>query len=84
MQRKSVTTETFATDNGTVITVELSGGRPQAISIRFPGSGRSAIEQSIMEIKELAEVTSAARDFLQSLETPQVTSTVTMPPGGSV
>jgi hypothetical protein len=70
MNRKSIQTETFATDNGATITIELAQGRPQSITIKFPGSGRSPIDLSAVDIKELAEVTSTARDFLQSLSQP--------------
>lgn len=70
MNRKSIQTETFATDNGIAITIELTQDRPQSITIKFPGSGRAPIDLSAVDIKELAETTLAARDFLQTPSQP--------------
>lgn len=68
MKHAAITTHTFSTDEGTIITVELRDERPRNITIKFPGSGRAGIELSHMALYELADLTTAVAAFLKENE----------------
>jgi hypothetical protein len=64
MNHQAITTHTWSTDSGIKIVAEFATDRLQAISIQFPGSGQVAKPIALTDLKELAEITREAAEFL--------------------
>jgi len=64
MKHEAVTTHTWKTEDGIILTIDFANERFQKMTVQFPGSGNTPKRLTLPDLRDLAEITAEANHFL--------------------